>query len=274
VTLVSIISPFVELLEQFYAYRYMDLNVKEYFKRIGYAGKADANLQTLREIHRLHLLSVPFENLDIHFGSPIYLNTESFFDKIVKRNRGGFCYELNGLFFELLQRLGFNVQMLSARVANPDGSLGPDFDHMTLLVQLDEPWIADVGFGDSFMEPLRLNDSTDQFQNGRLFKFVQGEDGSIIYQAEQNGAWLNQFVFTLQPHELNDFSGMCHYQQTSPDSSFTKRVVCSVAKKNGRITLTDQMLIVTKKGKRKETKISGEKKFHSLLKKHFGIVLS
>jgi N-hydroxyarylamine O-acetyltransferase len=268
------ISPFVELLERFYAYRYMDLNVKEYFKRISYRGKPGANLETLRTIHRQHLLSVPFENLDIHFGSPIYLNTDSFYDKIVKRNRGGFCYELNGLFYELLQNLGFNVQMLSARVANADGSLGPDFDHMTLLVQLDEPWIADVGFGDSFMEPLRLNDPTEQIQNGRLFKFVPGEDGSIIYQAEINGVWSNQFIFNLQRHELNDFTGMCHYQQTSPDSSFTKRVVCSVARKDGRITLTDQMLIVTKKGKRKETKISGEREFHSLLKKHFGIVLS
>jgi N-hydroxyarylamine O-acetyltransferase len=252
----------------------MDLNVKEYFKRIGYRGKPDPSLKTLQTIHRLHLLSVPFENLDIHFGSPIHLNTESFFNKIVKRNRGGFCYELNGLFFELLQHLGFNVQMLSARVASADGSWGPDFDHMTLLVQLDEPWIADVGFGDSFLEPLRLNDSSDQVQNGRGFKLVPGEDGSIIYQSEQNGVWSNQFLFNLQPHQLKDFSGMCHYQQTSPESSFTKRVVCSVATKHGRITLTDQMLIVTKKGKRKETKISGQKDFHSLLKKHFGIVLS
>ncbi len=252
----------------------MDLNVEKYFKRIGYSGKPEANLQTLRTIHRLHLLSVPFENLDIHFGTPIYLNIQNFFDKIVKKNRGGFCYELNGLFYELLRNLDFRVQMLSARVANPDGSWGQDFDHMTLLVELEEPWIADVGFGESFMEPLRLNDPSDQIQNGRGFKLEPGENGWLIYKAEQNGQWSNQFLFNLQPHDLNDFSGMCHYQQTSPESSFTKRVVCSVATKNGRITLTDQMLIVTKKGKRKETKISGEPEFRSLLKKHFGIVLS
>jgi N-hydroxyarylamine O-acetyltransferase len=251
----------------------MNLNVQEYFKRIGYKGKSEPNLQTLFTIHRLHLLSVPFENLDIHFGSPIFLNTQTFFEKIVKKNRGGFCYELNGLFYELLLTLGFKVQMLSARVANQDGSWGPDFDHMTLLVELDEPWIADVGFGESFMEPLRLNDLSDQVQNGRRFKLVPDENGWLIYKAEQNEQWSNQFLFNLQPHELNDFSGMCHYQQTSPESSFTKRVVCSVATKDGRITLTDQMLIVTKKGKRKEIKISGEPEFRSLLKKHFGIVL-
>jgi len=252
----------------------MDLNVNEYFKRIGYRGKTVANLATLRTIHRLHLLSVPFENLDIHFGTPIHLNTQSFFDKIVKRNRGGFCYELNGLFYELLINLGFNVQMLSAKVASADGSWGPEFDHMTLLVQLDEPWIADVGFGDSFMEPLRFNDQSDQIQNGRGFKLEQAEDGSIIYKAEQNGVWSNQFTFNLQPHELNDFSGMCDYQQTSPESSFTKRVVCSVATNDGRITITDQLLIVTKRGKRKEKKISDDREFRSLLRKHFGIVLT
>lgn len=252
----------------------MDLNIQQYFKRIGYTGKPVPDLATLRAIHRLHLLSVPFENLDIHFGTPIYLNTEKFFDKIVTKHRGGFCYELNGLFYELLRNLGFRVQMLSAKVANPDGSWGADFDHMTLLVELDEPWIADVGFGDSFIEPLRLNDLSDQIQNGRGFKLVPNEDGSIIYKAEQNGVWSDQFLFNLQPHELNDFSGMCHYQQTSPESSFTKRVVCSVATKNGRITLTDQLLIVTKKGKRKETKIYGDQEFRSLLKKHFGIVLT
>jgi N-hydroxyarylamine O-acetyltransferase len=267
------ISPFVELLERFYALG-MDLNVQEYFKRIGYRGKPIPNLATLRTIHRLHLYSVPFENLDIHCGSPIHLNVSAFFDKIVKRNRGGFCYELNGLFYELLRNLGFRVQMLSARVANPDGGWGPDYDHMTLLVELDEPWIADVGFGDSFLEPLRLNDSTDQLQNGRRFKLVPDENGWLIYKAEQNGQWFNQFLFNLQPHELNDFSGMCHYQQTSPESSFTKRVVCSVATKNGRITLTDQLLIVTKRGVRKETRVSGTQEFQKLLKKHFGIVLS
>jgi N-hydroxyarylamine O-acetyltransferase len=252
----------------------MTLNVKEYFKRIGYRGKSQPNFETLRKIHRLHLLAVPFENLDIHYGSTINLNISAFYEKIVEKNRGGFCYELNGLFYELLRDLGFQVQMLSARVANPDGAWGPDFDHMTLLVELDEPWIADVGFGDSFMEPLRLNESSDQIQDGRRFKFVPADDGSLIYQSEQNGEWFNQFLFSLQPHELNDFSGMCHYQQTSPESSFTKRVVCSLATKNGRITLTDQMLIVTKKGIRKETKLAGEQEFHLLLKKHFGIVLS
>lgn len=248
--------------------------MQSYLQRIGYEGPVQPTLELLRTIHRLHLLAVPFENLDIHFGPPIYLDTAAFYEKIVNKNRGGFCYELNGLFSELLRRMGFRVKMLSARVANPDGSWGPDFDHMTLLVNLEEPWIADVGFGDSFMEPLRLNDPGEQVQDGRRFRIVQGKENNLVYQAEQDGKWLDQYRFNLQPHNLEEFSGMCHHQQTSPESSFTQKVVCSLATKDGRITLTNQRLIVTIRGARQESELSGENEFHALLLKHFGIVLS
>jgi len=96
--------------------------------------------------------TVPFENLDIHLKRPIVLEDNALFDKIVTRKRGGFCYELNGLFAALLRALGFDVVMLSAGVANPEREFGPDFDHMALLVTLEQSWLADVGFGDSFVE--------------------------------------------------------------------------------------------------------------------------
>ncbi len=144
---------------------------------------------------------------------------------------------------------------------------------MTLMVDLDELWIADVGFGDSFIEPLRLNDTGKQIQDGRRFQIVQAKENNLVYQAEQDGKWLDQYRFNLQPHDLEEFSGMCHYQQTSPESSFTQKVVCSLATHDGRITLTNQKLIVTIRGARQESELSGENEFHSLLLKHFGIVL-
>ena len=85
-------------------------------------------------MHRAHLLAVPFENLDIHLGRPISLDQDALFGKIVTRRRGGFCYELNGLFALLLRELGFEVTLLSAGVARADGGFGPEFDHLTLLV--------------------------------------------------------------------------------------------------------------------------------------------
>ena len=95
-----------------------------YLNRINYHGSLEPNAETLRDLQVAHLLAVPFENLSIHSGEPIVLEDEALFEKVVQRRRGGFCYELNGLFAWLLRNLGFKVEMLSAGVANPKESLG------------------------------------------------------------------------------------------------------------------------------------------------------
>src|ERR1017187_10297680 len=130
------------------------LNLLAYLERIGYSGSTEPSAETLRALQRAHMLAVPFENLDIHLGRPIVCDEDRFLHKIINERRGGFCYELNGAFAALLRALGFKVTLLSARVAGSDGSASPEFDHLTLRVDLDEPWLADVGFGDSFIEPL------------------------------------------------------------------------------------------------------------------------
>src|SRR5919199_4974405 len=114
------------------------MDIQAYLERINYHGPLDPSAETLRELHVAHLLAVPFENLNIGMGWPIVLDESALFDKIVVQRRGGFCYELNGLFAALLRALGFHVTMLSAAVARRDGSFGPDFDHMALLVTLEE----------------------------------------------------------------------------------------------------------------------------------------
>src|SRR5215213_6707253 len=135
------------------------MDVQAYLRRINYRGELAPTVATLRELHRAHLLAVPFENLDIHLGRAILLDQDALFDKIVTRRRGGFCYELNGLFALLLRELGFEVTLLSAGVARAGGGFGPEFDHLTLLVKVPSAeamalylpsasWLADVGFGD------------------------------------------------------------------------------------------------------------------------------
>src|SRR5690348_5106627 len=118
------------------------METKAYLERIGYRGSTRPSANLLRKLHRRHLLSIPFENLDIHIQRPIILSEAAFYNKIIKHRRGGFCYELNGSFAALLTKLGFNVSMLSSRVERKGGSFGPDFDHMTLLVQLEHQWLA------------------------------------------------------------------------------------------------------------------------------------
>ncbi len=234
------------------------MDIKTYLKRINYRGSLAPTAETLRALQVAHLLAVPFENLSIHTGESIVLEDDALFDKVVKRRRGGFCYELNGLFAALLRALGFDVAMLSAGVANAEGSFGPDFDHMTLMVMLDQRWLADVGFGDSFYEPLLLDKRDEQGQDARYYRIDDDGTHLILMQRDEDGKWKAQYRFTLQRYEYADYAGMCHYHQTSPKSHFTIARICSRATPDGRVTLSEMRLITTKNGERLERVLTSE----------------
>lgn len=252
----------------------MPLDVDAYLSRIGYEGPLDPSPQTLRDLQVAHLRTVPFENLSIHSNEPIVLEDDALFEKVVTRRRGGFCYELNGLFAALIRSLGFNVEMLSAAVARPNGEFGPDFDHMTLLVTLDERWIADVGFGDSFLEPLLLDKESEQTQGARAYRFVLDGDHRILLQRNFDGSWAPQYRFNLVPHVYTDYEEMCVHQQTSPESHFTKGRICTRATATGRITLSELRLITTlNAGERSEQELTDEAEYSAALRQHFGIVM-
>src|SRR5216683_1675556 len=140
------------------------LNIKAYLDRINYHGSLAPTTATLRALQVAHLLTVPFENLSIHAAQPIVLEDDALFTKIVERRRGGFCYEANGLFAALLRMVGFDVAMLSAEVARAEGGFSQPFDHMTLVVKAEQRWLVDVGFGDSFLEPLLIDERAEQVQ--------------------------------------------------------------------------------------------------------------
>src|SRR5207253_2709812 len=177
------------------------MDTQAYLQRINYTGSLEPTARTLRGLQLAHLLAVPFENLGIHSGEPIILEDKALFDKIVVRRRGGFCYELNGLFASLLGALGFDIRMLSAQVANAEGEFGPEFDHMALLVTLEERWLVDVGFGDSFREPLRLDERGIQAQGEMAYRIVPEGSHLILMQRENNAKWKAQYRCTLRPYE-------------------------------------------------------------------------
>lgn len=251
------------------------MDVKAYLERINYRGSVAPTAETLRALQAAHLLAVPFENLSIHAGQPIILEDGALFTKIVERGRGGFCYEANGLFAALLRALGFGVTMLSAGVARADGSFGPDFDHMALMVALEERWLADVGFGDSFREPLRLDERGEQVQGERAYRIVPDGPYLVLAQRGEGGKWGAQYRFTLRPHEYADYAEMCRYHQTSPESHFTKARICSRATEAGRITLSEMRFITTSRGgARTERALTNEEEYAEVLREHFGIVMA
>jgi len=249
------------------------VNLPAYLDRIGYTAPAEPTLETLHNLHRAHLFAVPFENLDIALGRTIICDENTFIRKIVEGRRGGFCYELNGAFAVLLRELGFTVTLLSARVPRDDGSQSPEFDHLTLRIDLDDPWLADVGFGDCFLEPLLLKPGREQPQDGRSYRIIE-EHGSLhVERTEPDGSWKRQYSFTLIPRRLGDFAPMCHYHQTSPESPFTRRSVCSRATPEGRITLADGKLIITQNGTREEWFLATDQERQAALKEYFDVVL-
>lgn len=252
------------------------MDAKKYLARIQYLGTPKDDLATLTALQLAHMREVPFENLSIHYNHKIILDEALLFTKIVDSGRGGFCYELNGLFAGLLKEIGFKVALLSTEVAKPDGTFGPAFDHMALLVELDEFFLVDVGFGDSFRQPLRVKERGPQVQGTTAYQIGQEEEHYFLRQRklrEPDSGWEVLYRFTLQPRELADFRPMCHYHQTSPESHFTQKRVCSRATAEGRITLSDTRLIVTRGLVREQSPLRSEEEFLRALQTHFSIKL-
>jgi N-hydroxyarylamine O-acetyltransferase len=253
------------------------MDIVSYLQRIQFTGSVKPDAVTLCGLQKAHLLSVPFENLDIGLKRPIQLSETALWDKVVIQNRGGFCYELNGLFAWLLKQIGYSVTYLNARVFDRERNMGINFDHLSLLVQApgeSKRWLADVGFGDSFNEPLSFEEHGEQMQGLRAYKLehITDPNGYVTWQRNYDGSWERQYFFDLQPHKFpEEYEPACLYHQTSPQSSFTRGRIISKATSNGRISLEDGRLIITTHGQRIERPVANSDEYHELLKEHFGV---
>jgi N-hydroxyarylamine O-acetyltransferase len=141
-----------------------------------------------------------------------------------------------------------------------------------LLVKLEETWLVDVGFGDSFLEPLKMDVSSEQIQGQQSFRII-AQDHYFVVQRQYEREWKPEYRFTLQPYNYPDFEEMCRYHQSSPQSHFTQKRICSLATRDGRITLSDMLLIVTSNDVREERRLESQKEYEELLLKEFGIVI-
>lgn len=251
----------------------LKIDVNAYLDRIR-VKRAEPTLAFLKTLQKAHLLSIPFENLDIHYGSKIILDYQKIFDKVVNRKRGGFCYELNGLFYHLLYHLGFDCFVISAEVKNEESDqFGRPFDHMAIVVQLEnEKWLVDVGFGDGIISPLKIKVGEVQMDYTRYWKIDTDPDERLILKVSNDTSFYKtKYRFTIEERQLIQFIEMCEYHQKSAESAFTQKKLVTQLTPNGRITLTDRKLKILELGESRESDIMHEDEFLSKLENHFGI---
>jgi len=222
-------------------------------------------------LHRAHQMTVPFENLSIHLGEPISLEEANLLGKIVTRRRGGFCYELNGAFALLLQALGAHVVRAAARV-HGTGRLGPPFDHLALIVRLpggSGPWLADAGFGSHSTYPLRYDSRQDQHDPAGRFCLTDADGGDVDVLKDGQP----QYRIEQRERSLADFVPTCWWQQSSPQSHFTRSTICSRLTQDGRISLSGRTLIRTSGAARTEQHLHTDDAVLAAYRDHFGIIL-
>lgn len=249
------------------------MSKSEYLQRIGVSeSQINIDIESLRLLQRSHLLTVPFENLDIHWERPIVLDIDRFRKKVVTDRRGGFCYELNGLFESLLRDLGFETRLVSARVFNGTEH-GPEFDHAAVIVTINgDEYLSDVGFGAFSAEPLKFVPDIDQTDPNGSFRIRHREDGYFEVMKREDGVWRSEYIFMNESRALEQFGPMCDFQQYAPESHFRKGMLCSIMTIGGRKTLTDKSLIETSGKDKKETPVNSSEHFYDLLDSEFGII--
>ncbi len=247
------------------------MDVQAYLTRINYKGSIEPTLDTLKHLQKAHLYAIPFENLDIHYNKEIELNIDRIYSKIIEHKRGGFCYELNGLYYELLAQLGYTVKRISARVYSKEKAYGPEFDHLAILVNINGlEYLTDVGFGDFTLAPLKFESGIKQKDKNGIYYIDKYDDYYRINKQIDNDM-IPQYIFKDKHREFNEFKGMCHFQQHDPSSHFRTKKMITLLTADGRITLNNDNLKITKGDKIENSKIKDENSFDNALWKYFKV---
>lgn len=219
------------------------LNVDAYLDRVGYDGDLKPTVKTLRRLHRAHVVAIPFENLDIVLGRGISLEMDAMQDKLIRRDRGGYCYEHNLLFAALLERVGFEVSRLTADIRMGSHEPQPS-GHMLLRVDAEgSPWLADVGFGGQrLLEPIPLNDGATSQQGSWTYRLDYEGAGAWVLRVLRPDGWFNLYGLTLEPRHHGDYDVYNYYTSTNPDSPFVQGVVVMQTEPQRRQTLIGRRL--------------------------------
>ncbi|USG60488.1 arylamine N-acetyltransferase [Sneathiella marina] len=255
----------------------MSVDVESLLLRLGYAGRIDVSLKVLQDLKTAFLLSVPFENIDVHIPREIKLFDGAAEEKIVQQRRGGFCYECNFLFHQLISQIGFDAAICSAQMMKNDILL-PPFEHMVLLVTIEKSvFLVDVGNGESVRIPMNLQrDEIHMTPEGKKYRIGEFEGQFALECCDGNASnWSVKFVVDPTPRRLEDFSDRCHFQQTSPNSVFTTQPMATLALTDGRRTIRGKQFSETKENRQtQEITFEDEQEYYACLRDKFGLVFA
>jgi N-hydroxyarylamine O-acetyltransferase len=248
-----------------------EFDLPGYLQRIGLDEDPRVSIDALKALHRAQVYSVPFENFDILLERGICLEPATLFNKLVQNRRGGYCFELNGLFLLALQAVGFTARALLARVHLRDTPTSRS--HQLSLVQVNgEDWLADVGFGANGLRgpiPLLLNEEFPQ--DGHCFRLVEGNEFGTMLQVRQGSDWQNLYSIELNPVCQSDIDMGNYYTSTHPDSLFRQFHVATVPTPDGRISLMDRRLRIERDGEVEEFELPDGPDFWHAIEQHFNI---
>ncbi|MGW6055885.1 arylamine N-acetyltransferase family protein [Streptomyces sp. NPDC055189] len=257
-----------------------ELDIDAYLARVGHEGEAKPDFETLRALHRAHVASIPFENLEMMLGRPVPLDLAALQDKLVRQRRGGYCYEQNLLFAAALDRIGFAVTGLGARV-RAGASSRRAVTHMLLKVEADgRQWHCDVGFGgEGLLEPIPMgeggNDVRQDVRQGEWrFGIVQEANGARVLRTEHTDGWFDLYEYTLEERLPVDYVVMNHYTSTHPGSSFIRRPVIQRTAPDVRRTLVGERLTVTRPDGTSDERDVSAHELNDVLVREFGIELN
>lgn len=247
-----------------------NLFLEKYLKRIKLEKALKADLETLKEIQMNHLLNVPFENLYIFSNKSLSLEIDDLFEKIVNEKKGGICYELNGLFLQLLKGIGYDAKYICAKIREE----GTYFDHVLVMVTIEnQEYICDVGFRDNFLYPIKIVPNIIQKNHNNDYKINKLDFNKYeLIKINQNHAQ-RLYTFITEEKSLNDFSKRCKYYETTPDTYFTKSPFCALDTKKGKLFLTSDKFVISEDNNKKTIEITNKDEFNYYLEKYFDIII-
>lgn len=212
------------------------MEIKAYLERIGISDeKIIPSYESLLKLQRAHLFTVPYENIDCLSTEPLSLKISDLYEKVVIKKRGGFCFELNRLFEDLLKSLGFQAKSYFARFWRDEEGI-PIRRHRVVEVTLDgKKYICDVGIGAVCPRfPLLLSEGLIQEDFGESYKFIYEEKYGWVLYEYRHAQWQRYFSFTTEMTTEEDFEVITHFCQTHPKSKFNKKLMVALKTPDGR----------------------------------------